>query len=140
MNRGFTLLEILVATAIMGVLLVGGASAVIGWTPKYRLRRATWEVQTRLNYARYKAVRQGCPVRVRFLAAGYLTEKYIDGLDLWQPDSSGAIEGVGIQANNTPTFHPSGTVSNLATILVSNTGGKYKITVAITGRIKTTKL
>ncbi len=55
-------------------------------------------------------------------------------------ESAGAVEGVWIQANNTPTFHPAGTVSNFATILVSNSWGTNKITLAITGRIKVTEL
>jgi len=140
MRRGFTLLETLAALALMAVLIYAGASSFFKLAPKYRLGRATWEVQTRLNYARYKAIRQGYPVRVIFRPDGYTIEKYVAGLDAWQPESAGAIEGVRIQANNTPTFYPAGTISNFATILVSNAWGTNRITLAITGRIKVTEL
>jgi prepilin-type N-terminal cleavage/methylation domain-containing protein len=139
MRRGFTLLETLVALALLGVLISAGASSFFKLAPKYRLRRATWEVQTRLSYARYKAIRQGTPVRVIFGLDGYTVERYVDSPGAWQPESAGAIEGVRIQANNTPTFYPAGTVSNFATILVSNTWGTNRITLAITGRIKVTE-
>ncbi len=140
MRRGFTLIETLASLAVMAVLIGAASSAFINLAPKYRLGRATWEVQTRLNYARYRAIRQGCPVRVLFSPAGYTVEKYIADIDGWQPESAGAVEGVRIEANNSPTFYPAGTVSNFATILVSNTWGKNKITLAITGRIKVTRL
>jgi prepilin-type N-terminal cleavage/methylation domain-containing protein len=140
MKQGFTLLETLASLAVLGVLIFAAGPAFINRAPKYRLERATWEVQARLNYARYRAIRQGNPVRVLFRPAGYTVERYVDGLDIWRPESAGAFEGVLIEANNTPTFYPAGTVSNLATIVVSNTWGKNKITLAITGRIKVTKL
>jgi prepilin-type N-terminal cleavage/methylation domain-containing protein len=140
MRRGFTLIEALAALAVTGVLTLISVSSFANFAPKYRLGKATWEVQARLSYARYRAIRQGYPVRIQFSPAGYTVEKYDDGLDVWQPESAGAVEGVFIQANNTPTFHPAGTVSNFATILVSNSWGTNKITLAITGRIKVTEL
>jgi prepilin-type N-terminal cleavage/methylation domain-containing protein len=137
-RQGFTLLEALVVLAVTSVLICGASSQIGHLAPKYRLRRAAWEIQTRMNYARHRAIRDGRAVRVRFQPAGYTIEKYDEVLELWQPDAAGAIEGVAIQANNTPTFYPAGTVSNLATILLSNVSGQCKITLAITGRIKVT--
>jgi prepilin-type N-terminal cleavage/methylation domain-containing protein len=140
MKKGFTLLEALVALAVIAVLIYGTSFAFVNLAPKYRLRKATWEIQTRLNYARYRAIREGQPVRVQFQAAGYTIERYDDVLKAWQPETVGAIEGVHIQANNSPIFYPAGTVSNLATIVVSNVWGKCRITLAITGRIKVTMI
>jgi prepilin-type N-terminal cleavage/methylation domain-containing protein len=140
MNRGFTLLESLVALVVAAVLVYCASGAFANLAPEYRLRRATWEIQTRLNYARFKAIREGRSFRVQFEPAGYTIEKYDEGLNCWQPDAAGAIEGISIQANNSPTFHPAGTVSNMATIVISNIRGRYKITLAITGRVKVTKL
>jgi prepilin-type N-terminal cleavage/methylation domain-containing protein len=140
MKKGFTLLEALVALAVIAVLIYGTSSAFVNLAPKYRLRKATWEIQTRLNYARYRAIREGQPVRVQFQAAGYTIERYDDVLKAWQPETVGAIEGVQIQANNSPIFYPAGTVSNLATIVISNVWGKCRITLAITGRIKVTMI
>jgi hypothetical protein len=46
------------------------------------------------------------------------------------------FEGVNISATNSPIFHPLGTVSNLTSVYISNTAGKYRISLAISGRIK----
>jgi prepilin-type N-terminal cleavage/methylation domain-containing protein len=140
MKKGFTLLEALVALVVASVLVYCASAAFANLAPKYRLRKATWEIQARLNYARFRAIREGRPYRVQFQTAGYTVEKYDDTLSCWQPDTAGAIEGVYIQANNSPTFYPAGTVSNMATISVSNVWGRFKITLAITGRIKITAL
>jgi prepilin-type N-terminal cleavage/methylation domain-containing protein len=136
MKKGFSLLETLVTLAAAAFLLYLGSNAFLKQTPKYRLQRAAWEIQTRLNYARYKAIFEGRPVRVSFRPAGYDVEKYDEVLKGWKPDTSGFIEGVKIEANNSPTFHPVGTVSNLATITISNAWGKCQITLAISGRIR----
>jgi type II secretion system protein H len=140
MKKGFTLLEVLAVLAAAAVLVYGASSAFLNLAPKYRLKKAAWEIQTRLNYARYKSIVEGRPVRVRFEPTGYAVEKYDDSQKTWQPDVRGSIEGVQIAANNSPTFHPLGTVSNLATITVSNSWGTYRITLAISGRIRTTLL
>jgi Tfp pilus assembly protein FimT len=136
MRKGFTLLEALVSLALTTILIYGASAAFLNLAPKYRLRKATWEIQTRLNYARYRAIYEGRAVRVRFHPAGYTIEKYNDNTKSWQPDIAGAVEGVQVQANNSPTFYPAGTVSNLATIIVTNSYGKYRISIAISGRVR----
>jgi prepilin-type N-terminal cleavage/methylation domain-containing protein len=136
MNRGFSLLEIIIGLALISLLVFGSAGAFLGHAPRYRLTRAAWEIETRLNYARHKAIFEGHPFRVRFQPAGYVVEEFDSVINAWRPEASGLCEGVMIKANNTPTFHPVGTVSNLATIIVSNAAGIRRITVAISGRIR----
>lgn len=140
MKKGFSLLEALLMLAAAAILLYAGSNALLSLAPKYRLNRATWEIQTRLNYARYRAIFEGRDVRVSFKPGGYTVEKYDDVLKEWKTDASGSLEGVKIEANNSPTFHPLGTVSNLATITVSNSWGEYRITLAISGRIRVAKI
>ncbi len=140
MKRGFSLLEALLMLAAAAFLLYAGSNALLNLAPKYRLSRATWEIQTRLNYARYRAIFEGRAVRVSFKPGGYTVEKYDDMLKEWKADASGSFEGVRIEANNSPTFHPLGTVSNLATITVSNSWGGFRITLAISGRIRVAKI
>jgi prepilin-type N-terminal cleavage/methylation domain-containing protein len=136
MRKGFALIEALAVMALAGVLVYGASSALMNLAPKYRLKKAAWEVQTRLNYARYRAIFEGCAFRVRFEPDGYVVEKHDETLDEWRPAARGSVEGVAIEANNSPTFYPVGTVSNLATILVFNSWGTYRITIAISGRVK----
>ncbi len=140
MSKGYSLLEAVLALALVSLVIFGAASVFPGRSPEYRLKKAAWEIQTRLNYARHRAIFEGRPFRVRFLPTGYAVEKFDAPLSRWQPEAGGLCEGVTIEANNTPTFHPAGTVSNLATITVSNAAGKCRITLAISGRIRVVML
>jgi len=136
MNRGFSLLEMVIVLALISLVIYGASNAFLGRAPGHRLHKAAWEIHTRLNYARHKAIFEGHPFRVRFKPAGYTVEEYDAAINQWLPEASGSCEGVTIEANNTPTFHPVGTVSNLTTIKISNTAGSYRITLAISGRIR----
>jgi len=93
-----------------------------------------------MNYARFKAVFSGTKFRLSFNPDGYTLERYDQYLKTWNAEMGNILEGVHVQANNSPIFHPQGTVSNLASITVSNASGSYKITLAISGRIKVVKL
>lgn len=93
-----------------------------------------------MNYARYKALFEGVKMRIKFDSQTYSIEAYDEKQKKWIREQKYFLEGVTLKANNSPIFHPGGTVSNLASIYVFNEGGKYKITIAISGRIKTVKL
>lgn len=140
MTRGFTLLEAVIVLALVSLVIYGASNAFLGNAPKHRLTKAAWEVQTRLNYARHKAIFEGHPFRVRFLPTGYVVEEFDSLINKWRPKASGSCEGVTIEANNSPTFHPAGTVSDLATITISNAAGICRITLAISGRIRAVML
>ena len=134
--RGFTLLEVLAAFSIFLVLLGLSAASFLNSSDKYRLQKAVWEIHSKLNYARFKSVFSGTKYRVSFNQAGYSVEKYNLDTGVWEIETGTILEGVFVQANNSPVFYPQGTVSNLASILVTNTWGGYKITIAISGRIR----
>lgn len=139
-KSGFTLIETVMVLALAGLLVYGGAVAFRGFVPKLRLESGVWEVRSSLNQARFKAVWRGTPVRVRFVPGGYRVESYDEEAGAWRLDRSGTFEGVEVRSTNDPAFHPAGTVTNLATITVANSRGTYRITVAITGRVKTVKV
>jgi len=138
-SRGYTLVETVMVLALAGLLVYGGAVTFRGFMPKLRLQAAVWAVRSVLNEARFKAIWRGEPFRVRFLPGGYRLEAYKGEAGTWRLDRSGVFEGVAVHSTNDPAFHPEGTVSNLATVTVSNSRGEYRITVAISGRIKTVK-
>lgn len=143
-RTGFTLVETAVALLVLAAVVYIGAFSFLEHLPKYRLQGAVWEVAARLNEARLTALLEGAAVRWRVLPPldglwGFALEK-LDPLDgSWKTILSRRPPGVVLRANNTPTFHPQGTVSHLATIVVENSRGLYRITVAITGRIKVVK-
>lgn len=137
--KGFTLIEVLVFLSIFAVLLGLASSSFLNSSDKHRLQKAVWEIHAKLNYARFKAIFDGTKSRISFSPSGYTIEKYNTDIGAWKEEMGNILEGVFIQANNSPVFHPQGTVSPLASITVSNTWGSYKITLAISGRIRIAK-
>jgi Tfp pilus assembly protein FimT len=140
MDRGYSLLEAVVGLALIFLVIYSASNAFLGNGPTHRLNKAAWEVQTRLSYARHKAVFEGRPFRVRFQPAGYVIEEFDPATKSWRPEVNGACEGVIIKANNSPTFYPAGTVSDMATITISNRAGSCRITLAISGRVRVVRL
>lgn len=140
MKKGFTLIETSVALAITAILIYLAGTTFQNLIPKYRLEKSAWEIGSALQAARAKALFKGVPHRVKFGPGQMAVESYDAARKAWVLEECHLAEGVSIEANNVPYFGPDGAVSGLATILVSNRWGAYKITLAITGRIKTTKV
>jgi prepilin-type N-terminal cleavage/methylation domain-containing protein len=139
-KKGFSLVEALIATFILAIILSLASTSFLNLAPKYRLKSAVREINSRLNYARYKSIFEGVKVRIKFDQRGYAIEIYDEEKNEWRREREYFLDGVTLQANNSPTFHPVGTVSNLASIYITNSWGKYKITLAISGRIKVVHL
>lgn len=139
-RKGFTLVETVMALALAGFFVFGGAYTVQRLGPKLHLQSGIWEVTSGLNQARFRAIMSGEPIRVRFVPTGFIFERYDEAVGAWRLSRTAVLPGVEVRANNAPVFHPQGTVSALASITVSNARGAYRITVAITGRIRTSRL
>jgi prepilin-type N-terminal cleavage/methylation domain-containing protein len=139
-QRGFTLIEIVMALALAGLFIYGGAYTFQRLVPKLQLQSGIWEVTSGLNQARFQAIMSGEPVRVRFVSSGFAFERYDEAAKIWRTARTASLPGVAIRANNSPVFHPQGTVSDLASITVSNARGTYRITIAITGRVRTARV
>ncbi len=139
-KRGFSLVEALAAFFVLGIILSLASTSFLNLAPKYKLKSAVREINSRLNYARYKSIFEGVKVRVTFDQHSYVIETYDEEQNEWKKEREYFLRGVTLQANNSPTFHPAGTVSNLASIYISNSWWKHKITLAISGRIKIVKL
>ncbi|MBN1273182.1 MAG: hypothetical protein JXB26_13025 [Candidatus Aminicenantes bacterium] len=134
---GFSLLEGILCLFILAVTLNLASTSFLGLGPKYRLQRAVWQIRSRFNYARYRAVFDRRKFRVKIYSQSCSVEYYDESSKKWLLAAHDYLEGISLSANNIPVFHPAGTVSNLATVYLSNSSGKYKITLAITGRLKT---
>jgi prepilin-type N-terminal cleavage/methylation domain-containing protein len=140
MRRGYSLIEILFVVLILGIL----AGSLIGpfqrLSQKYSLRLAVFTVHSRMNEARNRAIFTGIKHRLSFVTDRITLELFQPEEDRWIKEAVYFIEGARLQANNSPIFSPGGTVANLATIRITNGWGGWKITLAISGRIKTSPL
>jgi prepilin-type N-terminal cleavage/methylation domain-containing protein len=139
-REGFTLVEVVLALTLAGLFMFGAAYSFQQLVPKFQLQSGIWEVTSGLNQARFRAIMSGEPVRVRFVPSGFVFERYDEAAKIWLTARTASLPGVAVRANNAPVFHPQGTVSDLASITVSNTLGTYRITIAITGRVRTTRV
>ncbi len=139
-EKGFSLLDLIATFSLISVLLTISLPAFKKMSSRYQLQRAVREISARLNYARYKAIFERTKFKVRFEQKSYTVEKYDSNQNKWIEEKHIILQSVFINANNSPIFHSNGTVSNLASIYISNSSGKYKITIAISGRIKTIKI
>ena len=137
---GFTLIEILVVIFILTVMIFMLSSSIFTSSSQHYLNKSAYEIYARMNQARYKAIFDGTKVRVVFSPHTCSTEIFQKNDNKWKLHQITYIEHATIDANNSPVFHPIGTVSNLASIYIRNDGGVYKITLAISGRIKLVKM
>lgn len=137
---GFSLIEVVISIAIVGLIIALLSYSFTEQASNYHLKKATWEIYSRLNYARYKAIYRGVKYKVSFDSNSYVLEKFDDHKSEWKTEQRSFLDGVEVAANNSPIFHPKGTVSNLASIIVQNSRGKFRISIAISGRIKVVEM
>src|SRR4030042_4451820 len=107
-QRGFTLIEIVMALTLAGLFIYGGAYTFQRLVPKFQLQSGIWEVTSGLNQARFRAIMSGAPVRVRFVPSGFVFERYDEAGTSWVTARAASLPGVAVRANNSPVFHHQG--------------------------------
>lgn len=134
--RGFNLIEILIVIFILGCLFGFIWPEITKASWRFGLEKAVWEVHATMNYLKYRALKDSFSYRLKIYFNGYAVEKYNPDDEVWLQVEKSILSGVTLEATNSPTFSPAGTVSNMATITISNQAGSYRLSIAITGRIK----
>jgi len=138
--RGATLIETLLVLGLMAILFLAGSASVSRSAGLYDLERGVWEIRSLLSQTRIRSIWEGVSTRLRLGRLGYFMDRYDDEAKAWRVVESGAWERITVDANNSPVYHPTGAVTGMATIIVSNARGAYRITLAITGRIKAKRI
>jgi Tfp pilus assembly protein FimT len=143
-----TLTEILITLAIIGTLVGIGLPTYTSQMPKYRLNAAARQLLADLRLARKLAMSEVHVVQVSFLHSHQYRiwqdrndDGRIDAGELITKDVSD--HGVTLQANNQPRFHPTGTVTNLATMVLRHPSAPQQLqrclSISIAGRVKQTR-
>ena len=143
-DRGHTLIELVMVTGILIIVAMLSQNWLTSQLPKWRLNGAARQVVSDFLSAKMQAVTQGNKHRVTFLDNHRYTILDDDNSN-GKPDPGEHVATRDVQADyvdvtftstNSPIFHPRGTASNLATVILSNSAGSKTITIGITGRVK----
>jgi prepilin-type N-terminal cleavage/methylation domain-containing protein len=77
-DSGFSLMELMTAIAILAILAAIAIPGYIGWLPNYRLRSVARDLQSTMQLARLRAVRENADVAVSFDTVNDDYEAFVD--------------------------------------------------------------
>jgi prepilin-type N-terminal cleavage/methylation domain-containing protein len=139
---GFTLVELLVTVAIVGIVSSVTAVNVVREIPRYRLTNAAAQLAWTFRGLRMRAISQHHAVTVAFTNTHVYTvwtDRNDNGLsdsgEVQTVDINVASPGVQLASTANPTFNATGTVTNLPTITLTNPSGAKTLTMNILGNV-----
>ena len=139
---GFTLLELMMTMAIIGIVSSVTAVNVVREIPRYRLTNAASQLAWTFRGLRMRAISQLHAVQVTFTnnhVYTVWTDRNNNGIsdngEVQTVDINVAYPGVRLASTANPTFNPTGTVTNLPTITLTNPTGSKTLTMNILGDV-----
>ena len=91
-NTGFTLVELLIVIAIMGIIAAVTIPGYLAFIPNYRLRSAAEELQGDIQFAKIRAIKLGVVVSIRVNTATDTYTMFVDN-GAGANTGNGALDG-----------------------------------------------
>jgi type IV fimbrial biogenesis protein FimT len=140
-KRGFTLIEMMIVIAIIGIVAAIAAPNLANYMAQRRLNGAARMVMSDLMAARMLAVAQNRNVQVSFPSSAAATYTYdtTGTSPLTKNIQTGfGYHDVTLSSNTNPIFIPNGTVSAATngTVTLSNGAGSKLVTTSSAGRVR----
>jgi prepilin-type N-terminal cleavage/methylation domain-containing protein len=139
---GFTLVELMVTMAVIGIVSSVTAVNVVREIPRYRLTNAAAQLAWNFRALRLRAISQHHAVMVTFTNNHVYTvwtdrndNSSIDSGEVQTVDINGAYPGIQLASTTNPTFNATGTVTNLPTITLTNPSGAKTLTMNMLGDV-----
>ena len=134
-QRGFTLIEVMIAVAIVGILAMVAVPNYLQWNARYQLKQGTTELAGSLTLARMAAMNRNLAVTVTLaLASGRVTVDFGGALaPIVLPQAI-----VGFTGGPTVQFTRqglSGSTADVPLTLVSQQGTVYSLVVTPSGKV-----
>lgn len=139
--KGFTLIEVLIITAIIGVLTTIAVLNFGGIIDSYKVRGAASQLYSEMQMARLRAIKEGKEVKVRFTAADAFYAVTTVGGRIKSVNLSNEYSGLKMCNAVNVEFNPNGT-TNIggpgATISKGSKSQRVYISSSGTGNIRIT--
>lgn len=134
-QRGFTLIEVMIAVAIVGILAMVAVPNYLQWNARYQLKQGTTELAGSLNLARMAAMNRNLAVTVTLaLVSGRVNVDFGGALaPIVLPETIVAFTG-----GPTVQFTRNGlsvAAANVPLTLVSRQGTVYSLVVTPSGKV-----
>ena len=65
-KNGFTLIEMMIVTAVVAILAATAVPALNSWVPNYRLKKAAMDLQSNFQKAKMTAIKRNCNCTINF--------------------------------------------------------------------------
>ncbi len=152
-TRGLTLIELLIAVVILGIVAALAAPNASQWIENYTVRKAGRQLVSDLQLAKMRAVSQGVQHRISFdpthtlytieqgnASTGSTTWAQVDIVRALANDTNPyCAKGVTLAsnfANNVVLFSPTGTAAPAGTITLATANYTRFVRVVLTGRVR----